>query len=310
MGNFKIENIDKELISIALEGIINVEAKLHKICLSGRYNYPRISKRLGGLYLNPNKNRGYGKEYVRQYPGFYLIICVNPFQGNLPRCYIEIHPRESTSARKYKKFLIALDKKLPGLKMSRVEYAIDQYCLTPQTAEILFETEVENLYAPYQRSANMDEVRDGIIYGKKYRLSRVFRIGVNQKIYERGQDTKKFNGGWPVLIFDRVRLEHTASRDELRVNGINTLADFIENPKFFKLNSRKWLLRQFKSKTLPRPWQYEATFQNDYHGSFHMEYRRQRNKVKNITQHIQEHPQLSILEHRLTTAMTLFDKVW
>lgn len=311
MGEFNAKNIYEPVISIAEGGIIEVEAKLHKINVSGDYKYPDIENKLGPLKKHKTQKkryRMYDQCYIRRFPCFYLYICVNPNIPGVPYCYIEIHPKEGISAKVYKVFLIKLSRWLPELSMSRVEYTLDQYCETPEEAERLFLIEAENLYVPYQRKPVRKEGRNSFLSMKKKKYNQLVHFGVKQKIYERGADVYRKKKRWPFEKVDRVRLEFTAKNRELKKYSLYTLNDLIKAPKFLEMNSMKWRFKQFKSKTLPKPWEYES--KGGHLGYFQMEYYQERKKRKNISQYVEDHAHLAALQDRLVESMAIFDMAW
>jgi hypothetical protein len=310
MGKFKIDKIFPKALSIAIQGIRYLEAKIHKIGLSGRYNYTNLKKSLGSLYDDTahSKNANYDRKFIKQYPGFYLIIYVNPKNNFMPRCLIELHPRGSTSPKEYKQFLVDLEKALPDMTLSKVEYAIDQYCSTPEKCESLYSAEVRNLFVPYQRSEVRPNTQITTFYGNRDRINRVCHFTKNQKIYERGRDDKKLDEGWSFETLDRVRLEHTALRDELKRHGLNTLRDFIDDPKLSAIIGNRWKFKAFKFKTLPKPWQYKS--RDLQRGCFQTEYQQKRKTVKNISQYTKSIPEFAGLESRIRDEAFRFNDLW
>ena len=236
-----------------------------------------------------------------------IIICTK--ERFLPHCLIEIHPKKDVSPSEYQAFLKQLNKSLPGLKLSSVEYAVDFFCKTPEAAESLFENLAENLYIPYQR-AEVKEIGETLsLFGNRDRLSRVVHIGKTLKIYERGEDNNRTSsGGWIYEKLDRVRIEHTASRNELKKNGLPFLEDIIKDSKFSDIVSPKLNFRQFKSGTLPEPWEYEKRGKS--RGHFQDEQLHARKKIKNITQSTEPVPEFASLLKRINKSMKLFERKW
>lgn len=310
MGKFRIGKIHEKLVLNAIEGVKYLEAKIHRICLTGDYGYESLADILGGLYddTGHSRNPKYGKKYVKQYRRFYLIIYVNPKLNFMPKCLIEIHPRENMSPPEYKQILAELDNNLPEMKLSKVEYAIDQYCSTPEECERLYSIEELNLFIPYKRQDMMKINQDLKAFGDKDRINRLRHITDNDKIYERGPDNKKVNEGWPFKTLNRVRLEHTSSRDELKRHRLNILTDLIEDPKLSTIIGERWKFRQFKYKTFPKPWEYKI--RGLHEGCFQSEYQQKKKTVKNICQNTTDIPQFDDLKKRIKNEANRFDAIW
>jgi len=310
MGKFKIDKVHGKTLSIVIKGITHLESKIHRICLSGHYNYKDLTDSLGRLYDDTANSKAphYDRKYIKQYPGFYLIIYVNPKKNFMPHATIEVHPRRTKSPGEYKQFLVELDKALPDMKLSQVEYAIDQYCSTPKKCEDLYSAEVENIFVPYQRREVRQSNQDLTLYGNRDRLNRLCHLGRNQKIYERGADVNKVDDGWPFEKLDRVRMEHTSLRTELKKHGLNTLKDFIKDPKLSAIIGDRWKFRMFRFKTFPGPWQYRS--RDPQGGCFQTEYQRRKKMFKNIRQTVEAIPEFASLEHRIRDAAIRFNDLW
>jgi hypothetical protein len=315
------------IIESALEGIqrvgpdasdweqpFKIECKIHRMVLTGLYGYKRIEEALGKLFVDetfdPVKQRSaYRARALRKVQNFDVSIFVNPVTSR-PACLMRIDPQGDVSIKAYKEFLKWLDSGLPGLKVSSVEYANDQFCNDPKAAENLFMIERRHLYVPRQR--HMRTYGETIArWGKKTRMNTVFRIGDN-KLYERGPDKKKQDQFWLYRYVDRVRLEHTATREELRKRNIDRLTDFISHPRFYAVNKLIYGFKHFEgSKHLPRPWEgYPTPDDSGEPGCFQAEQIFHRRKVNNIGQYLTDSNDFEPLLERLRDLWLKFDEEW
>ena len=120
-------------IYTSLSGISRYEARLHMIVLNGKKNYPDLVEALGALKIDNNfksdiRNPNYNTKAIRQEKDFFLSVFVNPKNNTNQWCTIEVHPRKDLPVQTHKDFLKELNKKLPDINVSAVEYAIDVFC--------------------------------------------------------------------------------------------------------------------------------------------------------------------------------------
>ena len=271
----------ESLLNAALSNVETIEARLHRISLSSNfYNYEDIKDGLGPLAEVKNEYMGnFDKKYVRKEPNFNISIFVNPTGFFMPHCYIQINPTRDIPIETHKEFLIYFDDALPDLKVSKVEYAIDLFCSDPFGIEMLNDTVRRYLYVRNQRQVRILGDGDLSKYGRRHSIENmVTRFGPNQKVYERGEDNRKEDGGfWFEENLDRLRLEFTATRERphLPKYNIDKLQDLIQDPKFFEINFEKWQFKQFKKRakrgTLPRPWNYQKKNSQGYSGILQLE---------------------------------------
>lgn len=326
----------------ALGGIKEIIPRIHRIVLSGNkdlgehYTWEALAKAFNSkLYHNKKykpSNRGNNYHYmcITKQTNFQINFFLFPFKTYFPPIQVEIHPRRDISLSYYKTFLIWLNILIPGLTVSKIEYTIDQHCRSPLDVENLFWVELKSLYIPYQKTVQLygGEKIKTVGFGKKPRTNFTCMVGTqedenvieveedetqkrkskkhskgNYKFYERGNDENKKNGGWTSENINRVRLEHTANREELVKNSILTLSDFIRNPKFFTINKNIWHFKRFKnSKKLIQDWETGKPFQ--------IEYVSDSIDVKNRFKYIEDVPQLSRLKSDLLGQMKKFDIEW
>jgi len=296
--------------------IAEIEAKLNRIRVFGRYDYNEISTKLGPLetdnFLISNKrNKNYDTRVIRGikgFPDFYLTVLRNP-KSFSHQCSIEIHPKNEISLEIHKTFLVWLNRELPNLSVSKVEYVVDQFCSDHFGATVLFWVDRRCLHLSYRRRGRVLGE-----YGKQEERKKnlEYKIGRYHRVLERGPDSKRREKGWLLKDVDRVRLSHTVNRMKLRKYGINTLVDLIENPRFSVLNLHRWRFMQFlKSRKLPKFWQSQSTKDQGIHaGSFKLEAIRSRRKAENVSEYIKSYKELVRIEFRVNRAMKSFDWEW
>ena len=292
---------------LAEKGLTKVEAKLHRLTLSAGLHYPNFKDRLpSGLYEDSDNNflsDRYNKKFIcRGYKDFNLLIFTNPIGTRAPY-FFQFIPTKDIPISQYKGTLCAIAQALPRLKVSSVEYAIDQYTKDIWTAQHLFWLEVRTLYSPYQRKIWFSGGQ-GATLGVSKRRNLVYHIGDSDKSYERGEDRLKQQEGWWADVINRVRLEHTANRAELKKHGIDLLEDLIRHPKFAQINANKWKFKRFKSRTLPDPLGLYL------HGAFMAELFKWRQIKKNLAQYLTDEQNMDGILYEVLAAMGDFDRAW
>ena len=305
-----------------LHEISYYEARLHKLKFSGSHNYRDIEKALGNLWIDENfdsenENQYYETKASIKCSDFYLVIFVNP-KKDIPNCSIAVYPQKDILVHTYKDFLKDLNLKLPGLKVSLIEYTIDLFCNDYKEASSLFWFIRRCLYIPHQRTVQTFDNTKKDKNRNVIQMNSVYKIGRNYTVYERGPDSKKEdagkakNKGWRIENVDRVRMEYKAKRTVLKKKGINLLPDLLENPRFMHMNKDWWKLRQFKrTKQLPRMWQdYSEQDKYGFAGTFQLEHMRAKDKVDNVAQYRKNIPEISFFEKKLDKVMLLFDDMW
>ena len=305
---------------------LRIEAKLHRVVLtSGRnressYSYSSIQQALGGLH----RDKSYGPEtgrhryrmkLLREFGDFSVVLFIHPTDYR-PRCEIRIHPKGEVTIRRYREFLAWLNDRLPKLQVSKVEYTSDQYCLGPNAVRFLYEVERRWLYVPNQRTSashqkeDTEEISAAIEVGETP-MNFTFYAG-SVKMYERGPDKRRRGRGWAEEDIDRLRFEHTAKREELKRNGIQTLSDLIEDAKFFRINQGLYNFRDFVgSNQLPKAW--DGYIHPDKHGnadSFQLECIHYRKIIKNLMQYTEDADGFEALTSRLEDVWKEFDREW
>ena len=309
------ENVDPDDWNAPLR----INTFIHKVVLSGLWgnlqdDYNRLWTVFDGPFVDetfvPTKRMpSYRTRWIKQSPEFQTNIYIYPTRGR-PPFLIEIIPTEQATLNDWKKFLQFIHLWFPNLKVSMVDYAIDEHCYDFKAAEKLFQIQLKYLFIPYQRSVNFLG-GDLVHYGDRTMMNTVCRIG-DVKLYERGPDRKKNGDGWIMSDVDRVRLEYSAPRGALVRRGISDIADLIRYPRFFETNKNIYKFMNFKgSKKLPMLGQeYTTPDENGYVGCFQSEVIGHRQKVKNISHYMENTEGLETLKSALQNAMRRFDLEW
>ncbi|MDD2337483.1 MAG: hypothetical protein PHD01_13000 [Geobacteraceae bacterium] len=306
----------------AVEGIWAIQARIHGVNLTGGatergYNYEYFKEIFQTAGINkdfiPEKRMpGYKTQIVVPTSNFILNIFVNPFEPYFPPFFMEVIPKESISFIDYKKILSCLNDIIPNMKNSSVEYALDLFCSRPEEVENLFMMVRRSLFVRFQKES-MLHGEASASWGNKTRMNFVYNYGGN-KAYERGDDDKKTINGWNFRDLNRVRLEHTAKRDELKRHGIKTLDDLLEDCRFKEINEGVYNFQCFGgSKKLPSYWDwpsYSTEDKNGNSGAFQVEYNALRKTIKNIGQYKKNIVEFDGLKVKLVSEMIAIDAAW
>lgn len=294
--------------------ILEVKASLERIRVFGHYNFGEIREKLGSFEIDetpvPDKKaNNYDTKVIRgikDFPDVYLSVLINRKKRFFPQCSIEIFLENDIPSETHKAFLIWLNERLPDLNVSKVEYAIDQFCGDPVGARILFWVN--------RRCLHIVSRRMGKLFGddKNNSESLTYKVGRFHKIYEKGPSSKKHGRSWFLEDVDRIRLVHKVNRTKLKKYGIYSLEDLIKNPRFFVLNIHRWRFMQFlKLRKLPRFWEpHSPKDQGSNSGYFKLEAIRSKRKAENISEHITSYKELVRIESKINGAMKLFDMEW
>lgn len=296
-----------------------INAFIHKVMFSGvlgnvQDDYKKLWTVFDGLFVDETfvpKERmpNYGKRWIKQSPEFQINIYAYP-TAKRPPFLIEIIPTELAVLDDWKKLLKSIHLWLPNLKVSTVDYAIDEHCYDFKAAEKLFRVQLKHLYIPYQRSVNFLG-GDMVEFGDRTRMNSVCRID-DCKMYERGPDHKKNGEGWIMEDVDRVRLEFSAPRRVLVQRGISVIADLIRYPRFHEINKNIYKFMHFEgSKKLPKLGQdYTMPDKNGNIGCFQSEHIGHRGNIKNIGHYMKNTEDFDVLQSALWDAMRRFDFEW
>ena len=296
-----------------------VNAFIHKVVLSGLWgnlqdDYDKLWGVFDGSFVDETfvpKERmpSYGTRWIKQSPKFQINIYTNP-TAKRPPFLIEIIPAESAVINDWKTILKFIHLWFPNIKVSMVDYAIDEYCCDFRAAEKLFRAQLKHLFIPYQREAFVYG-GDMVQYGNQTRMNSVCRID-DVKIYERGPDKKRNGKSWNMKDVDRVRLEYSAPRRVLLKKGISVIADLIRHPQVYMINKNVYRFMHFSgSKKLPKLGQdYTMPDKNGKGGYFQSEDIGHRKNVKNIAHYRKDIEEFAIVKSALWESMRRFDLEW
>lgn len=314
LESFKSSTLDMDYEIRAIDPII------HRLGLPGDHGYRDLEERFGKLKIDdtyqPEKRmpKYKTKAYLHTQVGN-LPVFLNPVEPYLPRCILEVPYPE-------REFLVDLSWCLPKLKVYSVEYAIDLYCCDLMEAENLLWLLKRYLYVPYKRSTKeygelLFQVGEGVgvqrispqtggVENEEDVEPPVYRSG-NLKVYLRGPDELKRGRSWFHRHVDRVRVELTPTRSQLRRHNIRRLKDFIRAPKFKAVCENILNFKKFRdsSKRFPREWEGYRS------GSFQEEFIQQRkNGVKNPSQYMTDAEGFDEFKPALVEATEEFDREW
>jgi len=310
-----------------LEGITKIEARLHRIILFGDYSYEHLEKKLGKL----KEDEAFDRKRMPRYHGSALrwfeknkLTIFHTRIKNAPECRIEFNFSSP-------EWLMLLCEKLPKLKISSIEYAVDIFCGNPHQVADLFYLLLHYMYFTY-KTVKVQHF-GGSFYGydeKEYQRGENagFRFGEIEnnhvKIYERGDDENRQKNGkektprpWYHDDVDRVRVEFTFRRKYLLKNGPDELKDLKVHPEF-----EHRICRMFQFKVFKRPGKLPEEIEENYW------YKDEKGKkvsreiiqevyihanksgMKNPRQYLKNAKGFKALKRKLTLAMQEFDGDW
>ena len=293
-----------------------VECRLHRVNLSGSYVYDQLTDALGDLWVDggfdpSTRGSNYASKGARRFPAALVEVQFNRVRP-VPQAFLSVFPNGDVSVREHRNVLIRLLERLPELNVSSVEFAADLFCVRDGFVGLLFYSLLGALYVPYQKYVRFyDEEGKGGGAG----MNEVARFGPNDKVYERGcDDRKQIGGGWRREDLDRVRVEHTAKRVELKNLGIRTLVDLIAEPKFAEISSKWWKLSEFRTaQGLPAPYD-EYISSGGAGGIFQREYRAQKKRLEEMGKQISPYrlpsKHYGWLQDEIDAAAARFDERW
>jgi hypothetical protein len=250
--------IQRRIVNSALRGITDVQVLIHRSVFSGLYSLKTLQKKLGFGVRDYDSFEEYGRySYKRdiQLGSNKIKLHFKPeSSGYGPSCLI------ATNKSTYD-HLLNIHNRLPQLKITRLEYAIDLYCRDHEAVADLFWLIRRYLYAPHVIRTSMagskflgyqDYTRshNSVYYAWKGKSS-----GRHIKVYERGPDRKRIPGTqkWHHKDVDRVRIEFKLKRTAItKKYGLSTLKELLIDPHFADITSEYVQFKNFKfSKRLP-----------------------------------------------------------
>lgn len=262
-----------------LDHIERIKPRLHRIVFSGDYGWNSIKNLIGKPKIldehektKKDRRKGYANTAVIQLKKRKIRYFYDPIMPKLPLCILETsYPTLG--------FLVWLNKRLPNLKMSRVEYTADVFFPSYKLVKRYFRIFHKYAYFPYQRWCRLlskDHLND------KDRTQNAVLKTRSFKIYERGPDDDKEwdeNGNhtyWDIRKTNLVRFECTVRRKALVKAGIGDLSTFLMNPKLASNFEGKIGFKVFVNKEITNfpeefdkyPFIYDKKHKN-YGNSFH-----------------------------------------
>ena len=224
--------------------------------MSSYYIYGDIEQALGTLKVDseyePYSVRPYEKRSYRNFEGTKLAIYTNPMAGYLPLSMIDF---------KYLKHfpIFELGNRLPNLKVSSVEYALDFFCRNTGRPQ-----NVRNLFLLFRHYLYRRRVNTTNYYTNRENYTYYIGEGKIFKTYERGEDKKQLKGddgdddkGWVFKDLDRVRLEYTLKKADVGKYDLKSYVDFLTDCKFSEVMTDLFEFRKFRDhiEELPKKWQ-------------------------------------------------------
>lgn len=317
--------------------IDRIEAKIHRVILSGE----KIKgQKLDGLYdwdtfkgIFPNAGINYDFVPDERMPNYNVQFTVDTDEyklnfftyrkegkGFCPPFYMDVTPKGNVSPTVFYKSLADLDKVFPKMCVSSVEYAIDIFCDSPKDVEWLFFLLRRTLFVPYAKEAKMKDEKS-TTWDEKIGLSFTQHYGRDTKIYPRGDDDDFDDKEecWPYDKLNRVRLEYTPNRRELKNITINTLTDLLLNCKFQEISGKVYSFNRFEGpENYPEYYEsdwsnYSAEDGNGNKGAFQNEYVMASKDPKtknNYRKYVVDIEDFELLKGIILTAMVAFDSDW
>lgn len=236
-----------------LDQIESLKPLIHRVVLSGYYNYDQVKQKIGNPKVNNEclkvtdhngdflKNRTSYNTFANVwFCGKQVSVLVNPPARYYPFCMLEV-------TEPSQEWLMHLNSKLPNLKVSSVEYAVDIFPHNSEFSEELTSFLSKYLHCGHKRSSKIEENLSTHATNLVFHFSTKHGIG---KLYSRGPDNRKIDDGWHIEDCDRTRIEFKATSGYyLKKYRIVELASFIENPKMTSIFAKKFKFHTFKEST-------------------------------------------------------------
>lgn len=319
------KTLQRRIINTALYGISEIKVLIHRSVFSGLYGYDAIKQGMENRNIYYFKNETDAFQSYLKKANVYLStgkveIFTEPIT-NRPFCLF------ATNISTYA-MLSNLYRGLPELKITRLEYAIDLFCRSPEAVAELFYLLRRYLYARNAKGTSMDGGRfDGwkgsretnavyyIRMGKKNLKPKKSRSGKHIKIYERGDDSTKIHGRdeWRHEDVNRVRIEFKLQRAAIaKKYGLSSTKDLLAGPKFSEIASKFVQFKNFQSsRQLPQDWDdYRSEDENGNQESFMQEVLSGDKILKNIVQYIEDNMRMEALKKRIVDAAIEYDRNW
>lgn len=302
--------INKLMMSIN-EHISKIEVKIHRLRLSGNYEWDDLDGIIGKLKMNdqyiPHKRMpNYRTNAFVRFRKRNLTLFLNPMKGGIPKCIIEL-------SYPYQILLSKLRSKLPGLHVWRAEYTIDIFFENPEHVKKYFFLIYSSIYFPYQKDMTLHSHKE---LDDKTRDKNAWVFTKKMKLYERGPDNKvQREGYWLLNDVDRIRIEFKANYRDLYEYGLNSLKLFSKNPLFTLMLKDRFSFKRVKESVNNLPgahYDYPVKDVKGHAGAFQNFYLYYKSKkvVKNLSQSIEDVPELLPLYYRILHKIRQREKRW
>jgi hypothetical protein len=255
----KRQLLERQLKSInftATTYIKNIQAKLHRITITGNTTVEKIEEVIGPLYPNYDyyhrKDKDYDKMSETVWNGINFQVKMEPSKLFKPKLMIQFTPPEGILAKEYRYLLLKLKNTFDEFNLHTVEYAIDIYQPDRQLVDTLFWVLKKYLFISKKRipailyqKLEPSEETTAEESSTEETTNKTYMVSMFNKIYERGDDEDKENEGWNDKSINRVRLEHTSEREELLQYGLKLFQDLLADCKFVEINGDIWKFKKF-----------------------------------------------------------------
>ena len=304
----------KSINSIATTYIQKIEAKIHRVTITGNCELDKMEEVIGQLDPNHDYYHSEDKDYHKMsetvWNGFNFQVFTEPSRQYKPKMKVQFTPPDGISAKEHKAHLLNLSNIFNNFSLSIVEFAVDIYQKDRQLVDTLFWVLKKYLFIRkkrippilYQNTELSEDTSTEETTNKTYKVSTF------TKIYERGDDEEKENEGWKDNSINRVRLEHTSERAELLGYGLNLFKDLLADCKFVEINGEIWKFKKFDdSRKFPKPIQFYP--END---AFQDIYKVEGKKGRRPDKHIGDvdDEDLLLLKGWISDAMKSLDDDW
>lgn len=227
--------------------------------------------------------------------------------------------------------LSALSDRLPFLKVSSAEYALDFMCKSPESVPLVhwllrrycyFPGYAGNVAAGGCVFKGIDEERIENSVSYFWNNPRSLKGKPNAvKSYERGHDDTRREKGdgtpwWHMNDVDRVRLEFTMDGQRgdraLKKLGIKSIREFLHSPKMAEMLPGRFRFCAFKgSSNLPVEWgQYNELDASGGIECFHREYLAAKERGLNPGQYLVDSELMAPLMRKIHNALLRHDEQW
>jgi hypothetical protein len=314
------KNLQRRIVTSTLHGITDIRVLIHRSVFSGQYSLAMLQRKLGFGVQADGPFEEYSRYSYRRNiqlgTGRAGLHFKFPSDGYGPSCLI-------TTNKSTYDHLLNIHNRLPKLKITRLEYAIDLICRDHDAVSDLLWLVKRYIYAPNAIQTSMaggkfwgyqdrDRAKNAVYYIWMHKYS-----GKHIKVYERGPDSKRIPGTpkWRHKDVDRVRIEFKLRRTAItKKYGLSTLKQLLLDPKFADIAREYIQFKNFKfSSELPQDSEdYLSEDDEGNQESFVQEAlaAKDNTNLKNLLQYIEDNQRMQALKKRILKAAIAFDKHW